>query len=164
MRALTLLGFRPSIRYPSNAEMLVINALFYKASKRFDSTMYKSGARRTKKDNLISSEDEMGRHNFPNYNYAMHQLHWMLGIRRHCRCHFYWPLLKTAKVLVSLQRMWERLMHYLGWICAPLEVILEPNYSFDDLALAGALQEQTDEFQLPEGLPLNPALTSLAQQ
>lgn len=161
MKALVLMGHRPVIRYPSNTEMRVIHCLFYYASKKFDQTYYKSGARRTKKDALMSSRRELARHNFPNYNYSMHQLHWMLGLRERCDCHFYWPLPKTPKVKERLQRMWEALMAELGWIYAPLETILDPLYKTDASSLVDAIVNECDGFRLPEGLPLPPEMTSL---
>lgn len=62
-----------------------------------------------------------GRHNMPNYNLCWHQITHHLGIRHHVESRFYWPLLKTPKVLASLLVMWRRIAEPLNWRVAGLE-------------------------------------------
>lgn len=162
LRVMDNLGYNPHIRFPSSVEVRVMCHLFYELSRKFDHMYYRGGKRRTKKDNSLRSERYLARHNFPNYNYTQHQLHWMLGIRRQCNCHFYWPLLKTYKVLLRLQVMWEELTLAMHWPCASLVDILDKNYTYDAVSLARVLQETDDEGRkMPNGLPLDSDKTSI---
>jgi len=158
-------GYTVIVRFPSSKEINVMRQLFHMASSKFDSTYYRGGKRRTNKDNLVRSERSLARHNMPNYNYVKHQLHWMLGIRKQCMVHYYWPLLKTPKVLDKLDEMWKGLTAELGWPYADKSVIADPHYSYDAISLAVALQDGTNENhprRLPSFLPLSSRESSVS--
>lgn len=66
-----------------------------------------------------------------NYHLVIHQLFIRRGIRKRVSAHFYFPLLKSEKVLAKLHRMWKIICDELGWICTPLNVLVDPEYTYD---------------------------------
>lgn len=109
------------IVYPTPAQIEEMKRRFAEASHIFDLLFYKQGNRRTAKDNVHNSEDFLARHNFVNYNYCIHQLLWSIGMHGACEAHFYFPLLRTDKVLKHLETRWARICEKLDWDYASLE-------------------------------------------
>lgn len=119
------------ITYPSNYEMDEIIRTFKLVSQTFDRKLYKGGARRTGKDHNFHSDHPLARHNLMNYNLIMHQLLFMLDIRRKVNAHFYFPLLVTEKVLRRLLEMWQIIADTYGWETADYDTLTDPNYAKD---------------------------------
>lgn len=51
-------------------------------------------------------------------------------IRRQVEAHFYFPLLKTEKVLLSIHAMWAVICRHLRWYCPPLSHVLDRRYRY----------------------------------
>ena len=78
------------------------------------------------------SEHPLARHNFPNYNFAFHQIFYMQGMRKEIDTHFFFPLLRTPRVLLNLLEMWKIIATDLGWPhIETLSVLTDPTYSKD---------------------------------
>ena len=53
------------------------------------------------------------------------------GIRKSVDAHFYFPLLRTEKVLREIHSMWQVICDYLDWCCPDLENIIDHKYRND---------------------------------
>ena len=125
-------GVKIRMNYPTIEQFEQICRMFLAASDAFDRMLFKPGSRRTDKDRLYSSESHCSRHNMPNYNLCWHQITYHLGIRAQTEAHFYWPLLKTTKVLTNLQEMWGIIAKKFSWNYAEdLATLLDPDYKLD---------------------------------
>ena len=116
---------------PDDYELSKFEDMFCDASLVFDKILYKPGKRLTWKDKGASSRDKMGRHNFPNFNFAVHQIFALLGIRKKLNVHFYWRLPKTRKVLDDLLERWKLICQQLRWPYCSREVLIDESYALD---------------------------------
>lgn len=91
------------MRYPSIDQFAAICRMFLAASDMFDRIPHG------------------GRHNMTNYNMCWHQITHHLGIRHEIESHFYWPLLKTPKVLQRLLGTWIKIADKFGWKYADMD-------------------------------------------
>jgi hypothetical protein len=136
----------------SDNELNLLRHRFLEASIAFDQTLYRTGKRRTRRDNLIKSNTGVAhcRHNMPNYNFVIHQLLCRMGIRERSEAHFYFFLPRTTKVIRELESMWRVMCAKLGWRYIPREVIWDRDrtYSRDG--------EFVEERVLPDEMPPMP--------
>jgi uncharacterized protein (DUF983 family) len=144
-------GVSSPMVYPSNNELDILRRRFGEASVVFDQRFYTHGNRRTAKDNHFNSNHDLARHNFVNYNYCMHQLLWQLGLQQKCNAHFFFPLLRTKKVLIDLQFMWEVICKETGWPCADLATLTNAS-SLDRTSPKPIYQAQRAELSRPPSL------------
>jgi len=119
------------VRYLNNTEYNKFVQMFARASDTFDRLLYKSGRKRTSRDNIHGSDHALSRHNFPNYNFTIHMLLFQLGARKKVNAHFYFPLLKTDKVLERLRCMWKIIAEENNWKAPQVAVIKDRRYSLD---------------------------------
>lgn len=70
---------------------------------------------------------------FPNYNFVWHCLLMRRGplVRKSVDAHFYFPLLRTEKVLHEIHAMWKVICNHLDWLCPDLKDILDKKYRND---------------------------------
>jgi len=119
-------GVSSSRFLPSNEVMEWTNRAFVRASRVFDKILFRSNR------GGAQSDHPRGRHNFLNYNFVFHQFFYMRGMRRQAECHFFFPLLKTARVLENLLQMWALIATELHWpYIATLAELSSPHYAFD---------------------------------
>jgi hypothetical protein len=131
-----------------DTDLLAICKEFNTASNAFDACLYRGGSRRTPRDNLWRSEHQLARHNFPvslvrqvdfaraadcplqNYNFVWHCLLMRRGkgVRKSVDAHFYFPMLRTPKVLQEIHHMWSVMCEHAGWDCPPLSHLLDRKY------------------------------------
>lgn len=120
-----------TIAYPSENQLRGILSDFDRVSNAFDRRLYAHGSRRTRKDSYFGNAGPLARHNLPNYHLVIHHLFIRQGIRRRVDAHFYFPLLKSQKVLAKLHKMWEIICEELNWRVTPLTVLTNPEYTHD---------------------------------
>lgn len=120
------------MRFPTGPELHVILGEFDAVSRAFDKKLYAPGRRRTRKDYVFSSTHSLARHNLPNYHLVLHHLFIRRGIRKRIGAHFYFPLLKSEKVLTKLHRMWAIICEELSWPVTPASVVANLDYADDD--------------------------------
>lgn len=129
---------------PTDYELSTFEDMFCFASKAFDSKLYKPGKRTTWKDKGATSSSILGRHNFPNFNFTVHQIFGLLGARKKLDLHFYWRLPKTKKVLKDLMKRWKMICAQLEWPYLSRKVLQDESYALDPPA-----------FFVPDGLICN---------
>lgn len=113
---------------------------FALASHAFDKTLYKSGRKRTRKDEKIAMEcfesngdpqeiDMLKRHNMISYNFVKREL--MMKNAPHLfsqsQPDFFFPLPKTGKVLMRLVKMWNIMAYYCRFPPSYLTVLTIPH-------------------------------------
>ena len=131
-RVLLARGQPVRMLFPSGDQLRNILADFDGVSRAFDRTLYRSGRRKTKKDDIFGRNAQpLSRHNMLNYHLVIHHLFIRRGVRRRVQAHFFFPLLKSEKVLAKLHRMWEVICKDLGWPVTPLKVLIDPTYTYD---------------------------------
>lgn len=116
---------------PSSEKWMGFVNDFNRASLAFDVLLYRGGKRRTSKDNMWGTHHELSRHNFPNYNLVMHHIFALNGFRQRIDAHFFFPLLRTRKVLERLQAMWVVICEFNNWRVNDLDTILDKTYNSD---------------------------------
>ena len=107
---------------------------FLAASRAFDKLYYKAGSRRTRRDNLLeSNQSELARHNMPNYNFVFHQILCAMGLRAQVRAHFFFHLPTTKSVLIDLYARWVGICAYVGedWEPFGIDVITDEGCELD---------------------------------
>ena len=116
---------------PDSYELATFEDMFCLASKAFDGKLYKPGKRTTWKDRGYTSSSPLGRHNFPNFNFTVHQIFALMGARKKLDLHFYWRLPKTKKVMDDLISRWKIICSRLDWPFLTREALQHECYALD---------------------------------
>jgi len=74
------------------------------------------------------------------------------GLRSHFNIHFYFPLLRTKKVLLRLLAMWKKIAEANNWAyIATMEVLTSPTYAHDPPPVFfDDLEEEEEESPMQE--------------
>lgn len=108
---------------------------FNRASSEFDFLLFVARGKEEARDCATPRgvPGSLQRHNFLNYNFAIHciLLNIDRGLRRKINAHFFFPLLRTRRVLERNQQMWTAIADREGWFAPQLAVILHKSYAYD---------------------------------
>lgn len=105
------------MRYPTVAEEDAIRVCFARFARMFLEHYYKSGKKRTEKDNTTNNDNMFARHNLPHFAYIIQCVAYHLDptMRQRYQFDLYFPLPKTKVVVLKLRLLWLQISRKLDW-------------------------------------------------
>lgn len=112
-----LCGEHFQMQYPSSEEEDAIRVCFARFGRVFLENYYRSGKKRTSKDNVTNNDNMLSRHNLPHFSYIIQCVSYYLdpGMRQRYSFDLYFPLPKTRIVVRRLRLLWLAVCRKLNW-------------------------------------------------